>query len=431
MRLFTLSLALIAALTGAGTAMAFNCEGISLPSSVVICNDPDLMRLGDERQQIYNETRSRLTPDQQAPLWEDQKAWVRSYATACGVPPDNPPPMPVPTSVIECFKRAAEARAAYLRTYGQSGSAASTNATEQPPAAQHQVQKSDVEEVALVPNGQLFEIPVQINGVITLPFIIDSGASDVQITADVFLTLSRAKTIVSTDVVGERTYVLADGSEHKAAKFVIRELKVGNRVLRNVAASVGSPAGQLLLGQSFLSHFDSWTLDNKRHVLALVGKPTGSGDETAPTASSSTQTGPIAALTAPPSLRNPQSFARTAMVCGKLVEFAIEQRSTITGLLGVWTGNWSNAGRLCGGLIVERIDPDGTADIIYIYAPSRPGSGLQWKQQHQAATIANGVLSFHDDQGSTFKFFLSNPGSLDASFISRTGRLTGMFAKSQ
>jgi hypothetical protein len=28
-------------------------------------------------------------------LWDEQKGWVRSYATACGVPPDRPPPYPV------------------------------------------------------------------------------------------------------------------------------------------------------------------------------------------------------------------------------------------------------------------------------------------------------------------------------------------------
>ncbi len=107
MRLLTLSVFVLATLTGSETAMAFNCSGITLPSSIVICSDPDLTRLADERQQIYNEARSRLTPDQQNALWEDQKAWVRSYAIACGVARDNPPPIPAPPSMIECFKRSA------------------------------------------------------------------------------------------------------------------------------------------------------------------------------------------------------------------------------------------------------------------------------------------------------------------------------------
>jgi hypothetical protein len=43
---------------------------------------------------------------------------VRSYATTCGVPPDRPPQIPVPGSVKECFKQAAQARVAFIRAYG-------------------------------------------------------------------------------------------------------------------------------------------------------------------------------------------------------------------------------------------------------------------------------------------------------------------------
>jgi hypothetical protein len=33
----------------AGSAAAFECAGLSLPSNIVICSDPELMRLADER----------------------------------------------------------------------------------------------------------------------------------------------------------------------------------------------------------------------------------------------------------------------------------------------------------------------------------------------------------------------------------------------
>lgn len=428
MRQLTLPLFLIATLAGCGTAMAFNCEGITLPSNVVICSDPDLTRLADERQQIYNETRSRLTPEQQAALWEDQKAWVRSYATACGIPPDQPPAIPAPPSVLECFKRSAESRADYLRAYGLSGGAASTSPGQRS-TTPSQVQASDISEVALVPKGQVFEIPVQINGAITLPFIIDSGASDVQITLDVFSTLVRAKTIVEDDIIGEQTYVLADGTKQKNPRFLLRELKVGNRVIRNVAASVGSPSGDLLLGQSFLSHFDSWSLDNRRHVLALVGSPTGTANQSAPEASTTAQTRPMASI-AVPAPRNPQPSAQSAVVCGRPVEYAIDQSGISTGLLGVWTGNWNNASRLCGAIIVQSIDSAGAADVIYVYGSNRSGSGLAWKQQRRSGILRNGVLSFQDDQGSAFKFSSAGLDSLDASFVSGSGHLIGTFQKS-
>jgi uncharacterized protein YecT (DUF1311 family) len=159
-----LVLAILLALFGSGSAEAFECSGVTLPSSIVICSDPELMRLADERQQIYNEARARLTPEQRKPLLEDQRAWVHSYAAACGVPPDRPPPVPVPASVIECFKRAAEARAAYLRHYGLSadvmpamlhdlpGNSGEPASALAPPA---------VDEVPLKQEGGTFVIPVQ------------------------------------------------------------------------------------------------------------------------------------------------------------------------------------------------------------------------------------------------------------------------------
>ena len=82
-------------------------------------------------------------------------------------------------------------------------------------------------------------------------------------------TLIRAGTIRDTDFIGERTYVLSDGSRVQSKTFRIRTLKVGDRVLDNVTGSVTSTKGSLLLGQSFLGRFKSWSIDNNRHVLVL------------------------------------------------------------------------------------------------------------------------------------------------------------------
>jgi hypothetical protein len=51
--------------------------------------------------------------------------------------------------------------------------------------------------------------------------------------------------------------------------FIIRSLKVGNRIVHNVRASIASPKANLLLGQSFLQQFNSWSIDNARHALVL------------------------------------------------------------------------------------------------------------------------------------------------------------------
>jgi hypothetical protein len=49
--------------------------------------------------------------------------------------------------------------------------------------------------VPLKTAGGVFVVPVEINGTVTLDFAIDSGASDVNVPADVFSTLKRAGTI--------------------------------------------------------------------------------------------------------------------------------------------------------------------------------------------------------------------------------------------
>jgi clan AA aspartic protease (TIGR02281 family) len=123
--------------------------------------------------------------------------------------------------------------------------------------------------VPLKMDGGTFIVPVQINGTMTLNFVIDSGASDVSIPADVVSTLMRAGTITEPDFIGESTYVLADGSTTKSQTFKIRTLKVGNTVLKDVKGSVASAQGSLLLGQSFLSRFKSWSIDNTKLELLL------------------------------------------------------------------------------------------------------------------------------------------------------------------
>ena len=123
--------------------------------------------------------------------------------------------------------------------------------------------------VQLKNDGGIFVVPVEINGAITLDFIVDSGASDVSVPADVVSTLIRTRTIQSSDFIGKQTYVLADGSEAPSAVFMIRSLRVGDHVMQNVRGVIAPAQGTLPLGQSFLRNFKSWSIDNAKHALIL------------------------------------------------------------------------------------------------------------------------------------------------------------------
>ena len=117
-------------------------------------------------------------------------------------------------------------------------------------------------------NGVLL-VPILINNKISLDFVVDSGAADVSIPADVVLTLMRTETLTKEDFTGTNTYILADGSKVPSQTFRIRSLKVGDLVLENVSGSIASVDAPLLLGQSLLSRFKSWSIDNTRQILVL------------------------------------------------------------------------------------------------------------------------------------------------------------------
>ena len=59
-------------------------------------------------------------------------------------------------------------------------------------------------EVPLTKEGGVYVVPVQINGAITLDFVVDSGAAEVNVPADVVMTLVRAKTIAPSDFLPGR-----------------------------------------------------------------------------------------------------------------------------------------------------------------------------------------------------------------------------------
>ena len=83
------------------------------------------------------------------------------------------------------------------------------------------------------------------------------------------MTLVRTGTIANSDFLGTQQYQMADGSTVPSQQFVIRSLKVGDRTLENVTGSVAPVKGTLLLGQSFLRRFKSWSIDNQKEALLL------------------------------------------------------------------------------------------------------------------------------------------------------------------
>lgn len=124
-------------------------------------------------------------------------------------------------------------------------------------------------EVQMTQFAGTYNVPVRINDQITLNFVVDSGAGEVQIPSDVIFTLIRTGTISDADFLPSATYSLADGKTAEYERVSIKQLQVGDQILYNVVAIVGKVEGVLLLGQSFLQRFTSWSINNGAHTLIL------------------------------------------------------------------------------------------------------------------------------------------------------------------
>ncbi|MBS0646958.1 MAG: retroviral-like aspartic protease family protein [Verrucomicrobia bacterium] len=127
---------------------------------------------------------------------------------------------------------------------------------------------SNVTSIPMKKINGVYEIPISINGVLKLNFIFDAGATDVSISPDVALTLIRTGTVSDSDFRGSQTYKFADGSVAKSKVFIIKEIQIGDKKVRNVKASISNSLdAPLLLGQSVLNRFGKVTIDYNRELI--------------------------------------------------------------------------------------------------------------------------------------------------------------------
>ncbi len=118
--------------------------------------------------------------------------------------------------------------------------------------------------------GGTYDIPVEVNGVLKISFIFDSGASDVSISPDVALTLIKTGTIRQSDFIGTQQYTFANGSTATSQVFILQEIKIGGYVIKKVRTSISNSIdAPMLLGQSVLQRLGRFTIDNNNHTLII------------------------------------------------------------------------------------------------------------------------------------------------------------------
>jgi len=78
-----------------------------------------------------------------------------------------------------------------------------------------------------------------------------------------------SKVEVKTTDLGNKTYMLADGSLAPSKIYRLASLRIGGMVMQNITVRISPAKSSLLLGQSFLSRLKSWSMDNSRQVMII------------------------------------------------------------------------------------------------------------------------------------------------------------------
>jgi Fe-S cluster biosynthesis and repair protein YggX len=144
-----------------------------------------------------------------------------------------------------------------------------------------------------------YQVPVVLNGKITVMMHLDSGADTVLIptATAMYLKIQAEKAGTPMRALGFSNYTTAANKPVKARNFVLHSLEVGNRIFRNVNAAAwwdfteeentllqaGAPVETAfasrfldeelvtgLLGQPILDRLGQYTIDNERNMLVLA-----------------------------------------------------------------------------------------------------------------------------------------------------------------
>ena len=91
------------------------CAHAKKASSIVICSDPEVRQQVNARNQLFEKARGKLSQQAYKALTDDQSRWIKSYTARCDVSLDSPvPSLPIPQSVIDCYRLASRTRTTQL-----------------------------------------------------------------------------------------------------------------------------------------------------------------------------------------------------------------------------------------------------------------------------------------------------------------------------
>lgn len=115
----------------------------------------------------------------------------------------------------------------------------------------------------------VYEVECNING-LPLKSIFDTGASTISISSVEASFMLKNGYLKEEDIKGKEYFSTATGEIHEGTIIRLREIKIGDAVLRNVDAAVAhNLQAPILLGQSVLERFGTITIDNINSKLII------------------------------------------------------------------------------------------------------------------------------------------------------------------
>ena len=123
------------------------------------------------------------------------------------------------------------------------------------------------EVVQLIRDGKLFKIGCKINGHELFLFF-DTGASIISMSETEAMFLYKQGTLKEEDFVGNVNFQDATGAISEGTIIKLKTVKIGNKILKNVEASiVHNSDAPLLFGQSALAKFGKVSIDYHKNEI--------------------------------------------------------------------------------------------------------------------------------------------------------------------
>ncbi len=125
------------------------------------------------------------------------------------------------------------------------------------------------EKIQMREDNGVFFVPIEINGV-EMEFIFDTGASTISISDAEALFLWKQGKLLEEDFRGTQAFIDANGDISEGTRVILKEVKIGNKIIYNIEASiVHNLQAPLLFGQSAMNKFGKITIDYEENEITF------------------------------------------------------------------------------------------------------------------------------------------------------------------